>query len=253
MHPIERIRSLARASWLDPKTVALEAADALGDAYRWMDEAAAVSVARRLLAWHPYCGPLWWVCGRVLHAVDPAEAARQAAETLLDDTTGLALDMALPEGARPLVVGRCRALDELDRPATPRTVRGASHLLIGVSALGPGGLVTHRPAAALAAEAVAANVAVWAIAEVAAVVDARLWDRQAALVADAFQRPSTSAVTDVWWDDDPGTDALEPCVVGIGDVNWVCGPEGLEIPAEAAAAGPATPRDLIDAAGAPAF
>lgn len=253
MHPIERIRALARASWLDPKTVATEAADALGDAYRWMDEAAAVSVARRLLAWHPYCGPLWWVCGRVLHAVDPVEEARSAVEALLDDTTALALDVALPEGARPLVVGRCRALDELDREATARSMDSASHLLVGAAALGPGGLVTQGPSAALVGAALEAGVAVWAVAEVGSVVDASLWARLAALAADSFRQPSSSAVTDVWWGDDPGTDAPEPSLVDIGDLNWVCGPDGLEIPAEAAATGPATPRDLIDAAGAPAF
>lgn len=253
MHPIERIRALARASWLDPKTVAVEAADALGDAYRWMDEAAAVSVARRLLAWHPYCGPLWWVCGRVLHAVDPVEAARQVIATLLGDTTGLALDVALPEGARPLVVGRCLAIDELDRMGTARSVEVASHLLLGVSVLGPGGLVTKGPAEALVSEAVAAAMPVWAVAEVGTIVDSRLWSRLAALATEAFVRPQTSAVTDVWWGDDTGAEEPTPHVVGIGDIDWVCGPEGLEVPVEAATTGPATPAELIDAAGAPAF
>lgn len=253
MHPIERIRALARASWLDPKTVAVETADALGDAYRWMDEAAAVAVARRLLAWHPYCGPLWWVCGRVLHAVDPVEEARRVVASLLDDTTGLALDVALPEGSNPLVVGRCRAIDELDQMGTARSLGAASHVLIGVSVLGPGGIVTLGPAATLVPGAAAASVPVWAVAEVGTVVDARLWLRLSDLASDAFVRPETSAVTDVWWDDDPGTEVLAPSVVHIGDLDWVCGPEGLEVPTEAAARGPATPPDLIDAAGAPAF
>lgn len=252
MHPIERIRALARASWLDAKTVAIEAADAIGDAYMWMDEAAAVSVARRLLAWHPYCGPLWLVCGEVLYAVDPVRASRDAIEHLLDDSTGLALDIALPEGSRPYLVGRCRAMDELGDGGGARSLRDATHLVVGASVMGPTGLVSHSPAAALVAEAAHAGMPVWAVAEIGTAVDARLWQRLAHLVDDAFVQPPTTAISDLWWDEHD-TDAPEPCCVGLDALTWVCGPEGLEVPAEAAAAGPPTPADLLDAAGAPAF
>lgn len=251
MHPIERIRALARASWLDPKSVAVEAADAIGDAYRWMDEAAAVSVARRLLAWHPYCGPLWWACGEILHAVDPVQSARDVVERLLDDTTGLALDVALPDGAHPYVVGRSRAMDELCGP-TARVPEAATHLLVGAAVLGPDGLVSDSPADVLVAGAADAGTPVWAVVEKGTTVDTRLWARLEALLNDAFVQPSTSAVSDVWWDDRE-TDAVAPCLVGLDAITWVCGPDGLEIPAEAATAGPATPQDLVDAAGAPAF
>lgn len=252
MHPIERIRALARASWLDPKTVAVEAADAIGDAYLWMEEAAAVSVARRLLAWHPYCGPLWWVCGKVLHSVEPVQASRDAVEHLLDDPTGLALDIAMPEGSRPYLVGRCRAMDELGVGVAARSPRDATHLVVGASVMGPTGLVSHCPADALVADALDAGTPVWAVAEAGTVVDARLWERLAGLVDDAFVQPATSAVSDLWWDDHD-TDVPEPCSIGLEGFAWVCGPDGLEIPSEAAAAGPATPADLLDAAGAAAF
>lgn len=251
MHPIERVRALARASWLDPKTVAVEAADAIGDAYRWMDEAAAVSVARRLLAWHPYCGPLWWVCGEILPSVDPARSARHVVECLLADSTGLALDVALTEGACPYLVGRCGAMDRICG-AHARSLDEATHLLVGAMVLGPGGLVSHSPAGELVASAADAGKPVWAVVEAGSTVDARLWARLEGLLQDGFVAPSTSAVTDVWWDD-PVTDTVEPCLVPLGAITWVCGPDGLEIPAEAATAGPATPVDLLDAAGAPAF
>ncbi|MBX7159232.1 MAG: hypothetical protein K1X95_02990 [Acidimicrobiia bacterium] len=251
MHPIERIRALARASWLDPKSIAIEATEAIGDAYVWMDEPAAVAVARRLLAWHPYCGPLWWACGEVLNAVDPAQASRDVVRCLLDDTTGLALDVALPEGARPLVVGRCRAMEEIG-DCRARSVQDATHLLLGAAVLGPGGLVSDAPADALVAAAGDAGVPVWAVAERGAGVDAGLWARLEALVRAAFVRPAASAVTDVWWDDQDH-DHAEPRLVELGSLDWVCGPDGLEVPAEAVADAPTTPRDLLDAAGAPAF
>ena len=252
MHPIERIRSLARASWLDPKTVAVEAADAIGDAYTWMDEAAAVLVARRLLAWHPYCGPLWWVCGEILHSIDPVKASRNVVDRLLDDTTGAALDAFLPDGALPHMVGRISAMDDLQSRRAAGSLASATHLVVGASVLGPTALVSHSPAGDLVAEAHEREIPVWAVAEVATAVDARLWDRLEAQVAGAQARPSALAVTDIWWDDNV-TDAPEPCLVSIDSLDWICGPDGAEPPAEAAASAPSTPPDLLDAVGAPAF
>lgn len=274
MHPIERLRSLARATWLDPATVAVEATDSLGDALRWMDEPTAVSIARRLLAWHSFCGPLWWSTARVLHAVDPTAEAEVVVRALLDDPTGLLLDAALPDDAQPLLVGAAPGFDTLeDRGAlllgggrralgrwTPPSeaadlVAAHSHVLVGVSAFGPGGAFAPAPAALLADAAADAGTPVWAVCGVGTVVDAVLWNRLVDVVAaGGRQRPATRS--DAWWDDDAGAHgghgdaAALPEVVAIERFSFVAGPDGLVPPADALRDAPTTPVDLLSAAGA---
>ena len=60
MHPIERLRYVARAGWAPPAVLAAEAAWALGD-LALHEETAVLPACRRLLDRHPGCGPLWWV------------------------------------------------------------------------------------------------------------------------------------------------------------------------------------------------
>jgi hypothetical protein len=253
MHPIERIRALARATWLDPQTIAVEAADAMADAVRWMDEAVAVSIARRLLAWHPYCGPLWWVGARVLGAIDPCAEAQSVCDELLHDQTALAADVALPEGSRPLVIGPSRVLDDLADRGAARHLEDATHLLIGTSALSTQGAITHAPAADLARDARAAGIPVWAVAGLGCVVDRRLGERLCALVDGSFVHPSTHVVNTAWWDGTDDADTPSWCNVELPDLDWVCGPDGIAYPRDALARSFACPPDLLDAAGADAF
>lgn len=103
MHPIERLRSVARAGGVDPADLVAEAAHALGAFAD--DPAGRVAAARRLVARHPAVGPLWWMCSRVLVAPDPGAEARRAAAEVQDDATAGALAAALPDEARVLVVG----------------------------------------------------------------------------------------------------------------------------------------------------
>jgi len=93
MLPFERLRALARYGGDDSELV-LEAADCLGDF--GPDPTQLVTVCRRLLAHHPACGPLWWLCARVVAAPDPAPAAREARDRLVRDRTADRLASLLP-------------------------------------------------------------------------------------------------------------------------------------------------------------
>ena len=67
MHPIERLRHVARAGDMDASLLAEEAAIALGGLA--FEPRALVPATRRLLEFHPSCAPLWWVCAELLAAV----------------------------------------------------------------------------------------------------------------------------------------------------------------------------------------
>lgn len=97
MHPIERLRFVARAGDLAPDELAAESAAALGALVG--DARALLPACRRLLQAHPASGPLWWVCARVLCAADPARAADDAEVELLEDQTEDELAGSLPAGA----------------------------------------------------------------------------------------------------------------------------------------------------------
>ena len=77
MHPIERLRWIARAHGEAPTTLATEAAWTISELA--LDEPPAlVTACRRLLESHVTVGPLWWVAATVLVAPDPDQAARRA-------------------------------------------------------------------------------------------------------------------------------------------------------------------------------
>jgi hypothetical protein len=94
MHPIERLRWIARAEDEPAATLASEAAWTLGELAE--DEPTALLTAcRRLLDRHPACGPLWWVSATLTTADDPVAAARRAAAELCSDPTPDRLAKAL--------------------------------------------------------------------------------------------------------------------------------------------------------------
>jgi hypothetical protein len=93
MMPFERLRSIARHG-ADDRTLVTEAADCLAEFDD--DPAGLVVTCRRLLHHHPACGPLWWLCARVLTAPEPSEAAWEAEEQVRDDRTPARLAALLP-------------------------------------------------------------------------------------------------------------------------------------------------------------
>lgn len=123
MHPIERLRYVARAGPVDHAVLVRETAGALA-AMGDEDPVALVTACRRLLDRHPTSGPLWWLGARVLTAADPLRAAWQAADDLERDPTPRALAAALPDEALVTVVG----WPEVTASALPR--RGDVEVLV---------------------------------------------------------------------------------------------------------------------------
>ena len=196
VHPIERLRYVARGGWGDPAMLAAEAAWALADLLEH-EPPAAVPACRRLLERHPASGPMWWVSARVLSARDPVAEAERCAEELAEDTTEDVLDASLPEDAR---VVRHGGVGE---------VAAADLVVVDVEALGPGGMVVDGDDVGLLDAARALEVPVWAVAGVGRVLPPRLW---AALVrrVDGSRPPLSRPAA----------------VVDLGGVERVVGPDG---------------------------
>ncbi len=85
MHPIERLRWIARADGEPAATVASEAAWTLGELGS-SEPAAVLTASRRLVQRHPACGPLWWVCAHLVGSDDPLETAHRISGELYSDT-----------------------------------------------------------------------------------------------------------------------------------------------------------------------
>ena len=251
MHPIERLRMVARAAGEGPALVAQEAAGALvafGD-----DPAGLVTACRRLVDRQPTSGPIWWLSARVLCSTDPTQEAWRAVEELQDDRTPERLAATLPDGAVVVAVGLgehmgeafirrgdlevllvdndtvephlIRRLQRTDTmlDAVPPAGLGAAVasgdlVLFEVSALGPGGMVATAGSRAAAAVARHAGLPVWAVGGVGRVLPARLW---AALAARLDE------------DDEPWLASEE--VVPADLVDTVVGPDGARSAAEAIA------------------
>jgi hypothetical protein len=103
MHPIERLRYVARSSGGDQRMLVRETAGALRGL--GFDPAGLVVACRRIVERHPNSGPLWWLCASVLAAPDPYRCAAALADDIeMDPTPDLLVD-ALPDNATVCVVG----------------------------------------------------------------------------------------------------------------------------------------------------
>jgi hypothetical protein len=111
VHPIERLRAIARSDDLPHAELAAEAAAAL--AALADDPLGLVPACRRLIDRHPDVGPLWWACARLLSADDPFAEARAIRGDLASDQVGLSLALDLPTDATVSVVGWSPLVDEL--------------------------------------------------------------------------------------------------------------------------------------------
>src|SRR5260221_6929745 len=103
MHPIERLRMVARAAGEGPALLAQEAAGALA-AFAG-DPAGLVTACRRLVDRQPTSGPIWWLAARGLAADDPTGEAWRAAEELSGDGTPSTLPAHLPDDVTGGVIG----------------------------------------------------------------------------------------------------------------------------------------------------
>src|SRR5947209_11178324 len=104
MHPMERLRYVARANGVDPSMLVRETAGALA-AVAAEDPVGLVPGCRRLIERHVTTGPLWWLVARVLTASDPVAAAWLAADEIDGDATSDAVAHCLPDDSTVTIVG----------------------------------------------------------------------------------------------------------------------------------------------------
>src|SRR5204863_2879153 len=103
MHPIERLRYVARSSGAAQAVLVRETAAAL--AALGFDPPGLVTACRRILDRHPVSAPLWWLSARVLTANDPASEAWNAADEIGADSTADVLGYHVPDESVVCVLG----------------------------------------------------------------------------------------------------------------------------------------------------
>ncbi len=163
MHPIERLRYVARADWAPPALLASEAAWALSE-LAGHEAAAVLPACRRLLDRHPGCGPLWWVAACILTAGDPVAEAQRCADELDRDVTPELLAEELGTGRRVV------------RHGGVGDVASADLVVVQSVALGATGMVVDGDDLGMIQAARAVEVPVWVEAGVGRVLPPRLWD-----------------------------------------------------------------------------
>lgn len=215
MHPIERLRWIARAESEPAASLGSEAAWTLGELAE-SEPTALLTACRRLLDRHPACGPLWWVSARLAAADDPLEAGRRAAAELCSDPTSdrvgrelrtsftagdvvaltAPLELLLPalEASKPYPLRVVSSPWSLRRCMQALTVvtssdvtgwspgeenealRGAGVLLVEVLAVGPKGALGTPGVAAVLQAAREAAVPAWAVIGVGRALPERLFE-----------------------------------------------------------------------------
>jgi hypothetical protein len=208
VHPIERLRYVARAGGVDQGELVREAAAALSGLSD--DPGGLIMSCRRLLARHPTAGALWYLSARMLTG-DPRAEAWNVTEELEHDATPRHLARLLPEEARLTVVGypeltalalpkrgdvevlavdaggdgaqlarRLRGADveAIDVPdaGVAAAVAASQVVVLEASCLGPGGFVAATGSRAAAAVARQAGVPVWLVVGVGRALPPRFWD-----------------------------------------------------------------------------
>jgi hypothetical protein len=135
VHPIERLRYVARARGADAESLVRETAGALRGL--GIDPSGLVVACRRIVQRHPTCGPLWWLCARLLTSADPMAAARAAVGEIEADRTADILAGELPDGATVATVGwPCLAARAISRRGDLR--------VLAVDAAGHGSSFVHH-------------------------------------------------------------------------------------------------------------
>lgn len=251
MHPIERLRYVARADGAGPTRLTLAAAGALaglGD-----DHGALVTGCRQMVDRHPAVGTLWWLCARLLWAEDPYAEACVVADALENDVTPRLLDAELPNDATVVVLGwpelvapvlhrradvqvlivdtmgegaaladSLAAVDveavEVPAAGLGAAVALADLVVLEALAIGPGEMIAVAGSRAAAAVARHAGAAVWAVAGQGRTLPAAMWEALLRRLGDAG---------DPWEADEER--------VPLDLVDLVVGPWGRSTPDEALA------------------
>jgi hypothetical protein len=222
VHPIERLRFVARATGAPPDDVVQEAAASLAAFAE--DPVSLVTACRRLIDRHPANGAIWWLCARTLVAADPGDEAWRCHSDFHADPTIDELTHALPADASVAVVGWpdrlgtafarrgdlqvrvididgdgpgfVRALERLDVDAVDVSVSGlapavaaADLVVLEATAIGPRDALVAPGGWAAASVARTSEVAVWLVGGCGRVVPAGLWPALVARLGGAARAP----------------------------------------------------------------
>jgi hypothetical protein len=209
VHPIERLRYVARASGVSQRVIVQETAAALasfGD-----DPQGLVTACRRIVSRQPTSGPLLWFAARVLTAGDAAHEIWEAAGVMQADTTAAELGHTLPADAIVTVLGWPDVIGEaLPRRGDVRVlvvdaasegsgfvsrlvradveavdvalaglgaaVTGSDLVLLESTAIGPDEFLAVAGSRAAAAVARHAGIPVWLVGGAGRLLPARMWE-----------------------------------------------------------------------------
>lgn len=251
MHPIERLRYVARSSGAASSALVEETAAALR-AFGG-DPQGLVTACRRIVSRQPTAGPLWYLAARALTAADGVSEAQRVAREVADDRTPRELAHAFPEGATVVTVGwpdhaamalgrrgdlRVRVVDsggdggalvdaligaDVDAYDVPdrgagAAVADADLVVVEATAAGATGAVVAHGSSSVAAVARAHDIPVWLVGGVGRWLPERLF----------------GAMVDRIVSDQPWYDDAELMPLHLADV--VAGPEGNGAVADAIAA-----------------
>jgi hypothetical protein len=227
VHPIERLRAVARAREVDQALLAREAASVLGSFAG--DLPGLLTSCRRLLDRHPAAGVLWWACARLLTAGDVRAEARAIDDDLSDEPAVTALSLDLPDGVVvavvPDVAGGSELAYELNGWRDDIVVAhdpGALHaprdeprvLLVEAGAAGDHRVLVPEGTGDEIAAARDAGVPVWLVVDVGRRLPDRLFD---VLLARAERAA-------------PGSDIPVVEVVSTGDADRIVEPRRVDCP-----------------------
>ena len=223
MHPMERLRYVARANGVEPSVLVRETAGALA-AVAADDPVGLVPGCRRLIERHLVDGPMWWLVARVLTASDPVAAAWAAAKEIENDPTPDFVARCLPDDTTVTVVGwPAQTVEGLRRRGDVEVLvvesGGEGHALVrrlegaGVAAVdvletglaaavsvcdlvviealaaGPDYMIAPVGSHAAAAVASTSGLPVWAVTGVGRVLPARMWDALTARLDERGDEP----------------------------------------------------------------
>lgn len=209
MHPVERLRYVARATGYPQRVIVEETARALSSCAD--DPQGLVTACRRMVQRQPGSAPLVWLCARVICAGDPRAEIRAVLEELDGDRTPTELAHALPDEATIVVLGWPEMIgaalprrgdvevlvvdvlqeggglvmklvdadvDAVDVPLAGlgAAVAGADLVLLEASVLAPTECLAIAGSLAAASVARASGVPVWTVAGVGHLLPQRMWE-----------------------------------------------------------------------------
>jgi len=249
VHPIERLRYVARAGSVPVGPLVRESATALA---AFADNPGALLTAcRRLLDRRPHSAPLVWLSARMITGPDPRAEAWDAVERLERDPTAAELEFAVPDGSRVLVIGGPettghaiagrsdltvlsveapvgslihdmassddgRSIIDVPEAGLGAAVADCDLVILESECLGPEAALAPSGSRAAAATAKEADIPIWLVAGVGRQLPSRMWDG----VIERIDRGEP-------WD-------REYESVPLRLVDRVVTPVGLRTPAEAA-------------------